>query len=176
VIQQHEPSDLNSLFGFVASLESCRALSEGVDKLYKMCHMFSQIANLYIQAKTQAILTSRAQTASQNSTPNDYTAADGTRLDLHTVNSFDPYLSALGLVSNWAWPMAGAPNYEQAQATAWPNAYASTQEQGAGSPPGGSQNSVQDWFSGSRYLMNCLEGANDLQMVDLDLGTDFGER
>lgn len=36
-------------------------------------------------------------------------------------------------------------------------------------PPGGSQNSIQDWFSGSRYLMNLMEAGDDLQMPDLDL-------
>jgi hypothetical protein len=33
---------------------------------------------------------------------------------------------------------------------------------------GGGQNSVQDWFSGSRYLMNLLEAGDDSHMPDLD--------
>lgn len=179
--QQHESSDLHTLFNFVASLESCRTLSEGVDKLYKMCHMFSQIARLYIQAKTQADAASRAQMASQNNTPNYYTPVDGTHPGLDTVNSFDPYLSALGLMPNWGWPIETAPSRGQAEVTSRPNVYTSTQVQAAAdpqsvtpatvslAPPGGPQNSVQDWFSGSRYLMNYMEGANDLQMVDWDL-------
>lgn len=180
MIHQNEPSDLSSLFEFVASLESCRTLSEGTDKLYQVCHMFSQIAKLYIQAKTQDSATSQAQVASQDNLSN-YRTASGARLDLNAMNSFDPYLSALGLMPDWTWPVAGETSYEQAQGTVGSNLYTSTYGQGAGDPqgvdtatmgfgpPGGIHNSVQDWFSGSRYLMNVMEGANDLQMADLDL-------
>lgn len=35
--------------------------------------------------------------------------------------------------------------------------------------PGGNQKSIQDWFSGSRYLMNLMEAGDDLQMPDLAL-------
>lgn len=34
--------------------------------------------------------------------------------------------------------------------------------------PGGGQNSVQDWFSGSRYLMNFMETGDDSQMIDFN--------
>ncbi|KAF2849495.1 hypothetical protein T440DRAFT_469254 [Plenodomus tracheiphilus IPT5] len=182
VIQKNELSDLNSLFDFVASLESCRTLSEGADKLYKMCHMFSQIAKLYVQAKSQEIA-SRAQTATPSTQPNYYTTADGTQLDLNAMNSFDPYLSALGLMPNWAWPVAGgSPTSGGYGATQGPSETASyTQAQAPGGlqganatnlgfgPPGGYQNAVQDWFSGSRYLMNMMEGGEDFQMPDVNL-------
>jgi hypothetical protein len=36
-------------------------------------------------------------------------------------------------------------------------------------PPLANHNPMQDWFSGSRYLMNLMEGGDDLQMPDLDL-------
>ncbi|KAI8941699.1 hypothetical protein NX059_002908 [Plenodomus lindquistii] len=182
VIQKNELSDLNSLFDFVGSLESCRTISEGADKLYKMCHMFSQIAKLYVQAKTQETR-SREQTAARTSQPNYYTTTDGTQLDLNAMNSFDPYLSALGLMPNWAWPTTGAPNVSgQYEATPNPsgmNMFTQGQDMSGAQgtiaaslgfgPPGGPQNAVQDWFSGSRYLMNLMEAGDDLQMPDFNL-------
>ncbi|KAH9870995.1 hypothetical protein J1614_006569 [Plenodomus biglobosus] len=177
VIQKNELSDLNSLFDFVASLESCRTISEGADKLYRMCHMFSQIAKLYVQAKTQEKAT-RAQTGAQNSQPNYYTTTDGTQLDLNSMNSFDPYLSALGLMPNWAWPAPGAPatsdGFDVTQDTSGINTHDLNGAQGTSAtnlgfgPPGRNHNAVQDWFSGSRYLMNLMEVGDDLQMPDLE--------
>ncbi|KAJ8104432.1 hypothetical protein OPT61_g10757 [Boeremia exigua] len=32
------------------------------------------------------------------------------------------------------------------------------------------QNTVQDWFSGSRYLMNFMDSGTDIQMPDLNNG------
>lgn len=109
-------------------------------------------------------------------TSNFYTTTDGTQLDISTMTQFDPYLSALGLVPNSAWPMAG-----YADASAMPTAmdsFANVQNtantQGADvfgtgfAPNGVPQNSIQDWFSGSRYLMNLMEAGDDMQMPDLN--------
>lgn len=175
VIQKHDHSDLNSLFDFVASLESCRTLSEGADKLYKMCHMFSQVAKLYLQVKTQDT-TPQARATTNHSQPEYYTTADGTQLDLNAMTSFDPYLSALGLMPNSAWPMAA---YSNEQTLENMDAFGHGQDMGGAmgpgavatgfGPPVGNHNSVQDWFSGSRYLMNLMEGGDDLQMPDFEL-------
>lgn len=182
VIQENESSDLDSLFDFVASLESCRTISEGADRLYKMCHMFSQIAKLYVQAKTQE-KTTRTQAGAQGSQTDYYTTADGTHLDLNASNSFDPYLNALGLMPNWRWPGPGvhatSNEFDAPQDTSGVNIYnqgnnlsgvpgISATNLGFG-PLGGNQNSVQDWFSGSRYLMNWIEAGDELQMPDLNL-------
>lgn len=107
---------------------------------------------------------------------NFHTTTDGTQVDLNFMTQFDPYLSALGLVPNSAWPMAG---YSDAPAV--PNAMESfanmpgaTSAQvpdlfGTGySSNAMPQNSVQDWFSGSRYLMNLMEAGDDMQMPDLN--------
>lgn len=107
------------------------------------------------------------------SQPNYYTAADGSQFDLNSMTEFDPYLSALGLMPNSAWPMA---SFATPQANDPMNSY--TEGDGLGGMPtmdmsgmglpGGGQNSVQDWFSGSRYLMNFMETGDDSQMIDFN--------
>jgi hypothetical protein len=174
-IQKNDTSDLNSLSDFVTSLESCRTISEGADKLYKMCLLFLQVAKLYIQFQPQDT-SWKLQTVAQGSESNYYTTTDGTKLDLKAMTSFDPYLSALGLIPNSAWPMA---DYPKAPTSASESALLHGQRiggalgsdaTGLGSgPPSVNQNSIQDWFSGSRYLMNLMEASDDLQMPDLDL-------
>jgi hypothetical protein len=136
-----------------------------------MCHLFLQVAKLYLQAKTQDN-TSQSQTLAQPE-PNYYTTADGTQLDLNAMTQFDPYLSALGLMPNSAWPMTG---YVSTPSATKMNTY--PQEQNLGGPaevdvsgmglPNTGQNPMQDWFSGSRYLMNLMEAGDDLQMPDFN--------
>lgn len=174
-IQTIDSSDLNSLADFVASLESCRTLSEGADKLYKMCHMFLRIAKLYVQIKLQDAA-SQPHDTPHFATPNYYTTADGTQLEMNAMTSFDPYLSALGLMPNSTWPMAGYSNVPSSTGLdAFPAGDGLGGTLGPGAtetgfgPPAGNQNSLQDWFSGSRYLMNLMEAGDDLQMPDLDL-------
>jgi hypothetical protein len=180
-IQKADPSDLNSLSEFVTSLESCRTISEGADKLYKMCSIFTLVAKLYIQAKTQDGAT-QSQNIAQRSQPNYYTTSAEPQVDVNTMASFDPYLSALGLMPNSAWPMTGYS--EGTPSTGMDATSFGHGGQGFGAalgsdapglgpgfgPPGGfNQNSMQDWFSGSRFLMNLMEAGDDLQMPDLDL-------
>jgi hypothetical protein len=176
-IQNNDTSDFSSLSNFVTSLESCRTISEGADKLYKMCLLFLQVAKLYIQFKTQNT-SSEPRTVVQSSQSNYYTTTDGTQLDLdldlNAMTSFDPYLNALGLMPNSAWPMA---DYSNVPTSACENAFLHGQRIGGAlgpeatelefGPPGGNQNSIQDWFSVSRYLMNVMEAGDDLQMPDL---------
>ncbi|KAF1912991.1 fungal-specific transcription factor domain-containing protein [Ampelomyces quisqualis] len=170
-IQNADAADLDLLKDFVASLEGCRTMTEGAHKLHKMCNLFLRVAMLYMQAKIQDT-TIQPQTllASQ---PNYYTAADGSQFDLHPMTEFDPYLSALGLMPHSSWPMA---SFTAPQATDPMIPY--TQGDGLGGIPtmdmsgmglvGNGQNSVQDWFSGSTYLMNLMEVGDDSQMVDFN--------
>jgi hypothetical protein len=167
LIQNTDSTDLPSLQAFVTSLESARTLSEGANKLYKMCNLFLRVAKLYLQAKPQTN-TVQSQTFSP-SQPHYYTSNDNAQFDLNSMTEFDPYLSALGLMPNSAWPMA---NYANPQASDTFETYPQIQNVGGASGmglPGGGQNSVQDWFSGSRYLMGMMEASDDLQMPDLDL-------
>ncbi|KAJ4335667.1 hypothetical protein N0V87_005925 [Didymella glomerata] len=174
-IQKSDTVDLDTLQRFVASLESCRTVSEGADKLYKMCHLFLQVAKLYIQAKKND-MRNQPRTVAQPAQNNFYTTTDGTQLDLSTMTQFDPYLSALGLVPNSAWPMAGYSD-TPAMGTAmgsFANVANTANTQGSEvfgvgyASNGLPQNSVQDWFSGSRYLMNLMEAGDDMQMPDLN--------
>ena len=71
-----------------------------------MCHLFLQVAKLYIQAKRNDAR-GQLQSMVQPAPNNVYTTTDGTQIDLNYMTQFDPYLSALGLVPNSAWPMAG---------------------------------------------------------------------
>ncbi|KAL6704960.1 hypothetical protein ACN47E_007505 [Coniothyrium glycines] len=186
-IQQADSSDLNSLSDFVASLESCRTISEGADKLYKMCSIFALVAKLYVKAKKQdGAMQSQTVPLGQ---PNYYSPSTTTstttepQLDMNTMASFDPYLSALGLMPNASWSMAGYSDAPVAP-TMDPTSYghgsqgfaaglgAEVPNLGPGvgfGAPGGNQNSMLDWFSGSRFLMNVMEAGDDLQMPDLDL-------
>ncbi|KAH7071970.1 fungal-specific transcription factor domain-containing protein [Paraphoma chrysanthemicola] len=168
-IQNTDPTDLPSLQEFVDSLESCRALSEGADRLYKMCRLFLQIAKLYLQAKTQTVAIP-SQTFSPTQ-PNYYTTADGNNLDVNSMTQFDPYLSALGLMPNSAWPMAGfnpqgAPGVDTFPQGQDLNGFPGIETAGSSMPP--NNQNVQDWFSGSRYLMNLMEAGDDSQMPDLN--------
>ncbi|KAG9195314.1 hypothetical protein G6011_00435 [Alternaria panax] len=164
--------DLNSLTEFVASLESCRTISEGADKLYKMCRLFLRVTKLYVAAKRQDAA-SRSQGVPQNKNSRYYTTVDGTQLDLSTMSQFDPYLSALGLMPETAWPTT---TYSAAPTSASMNPFGEAQSiHGTNDPglgfgaPQGNQNPMQEWFSGSRYLLNMMEPGDDLQMPDLDL-------
>lgn len=83
---------------------------------------------------------------------------------LNTATQFDPYLSALGLISNGPWPMPGfSPMGMEADvfARAGPDA-----SMGPNTQPGTAAN-AQDWFSGSRYLMNLME--DDTRMPDFNM-------
>ena len=167
-ILHSDPSDLNSLADFVCSLESCRTISEGADKLYKMCHLFLQVARLYVEAKAKEALTAAAS-SSQPNQDIPYTQDGGINLD--TMTQFDPYLSALGLMPNGTWPMAGYPTLNRGAGIGVesfpPGSFdASTAPSGSGMGPGTASN-VQDWFSGSRYLLNLME--DDIQMPDFSL-------
>lgn len=89
------------------------------------------------------------------------------------MTEFDPYLSALGLVPNSAWPMAGYTPVPTAMES-FANIPSLAGTQGANAigtgyaPNGAPQNSIQDWFSGSRYLMNLMEAGDNMQMPDLN--------
>lgn len=140
-----------------------------------MCHLFLQVAKLYIQAKKNDAR-NQPQTATQTAPNSFYTTTASTQLELSTMTQFDPYLSALGLVPNSAWPGASYTD-TPAIGTAM-ESYANVSNTantensevfGVGYAPNGvPQNSIQDWFSGSRYLMNLMEAGDDMQMPDLN--------
>ena len=145
-ISCNDRSDLQTLSDFVASLESCRTLSEGADKLYKLCHVFLQIARLYVEAKEKE----RENQMYLKTSNNQYYNRNAQNFDISALEQFDPYLSALGLAPNAAWPMANMPpsdGADEASSTSFPP--------GSGFEP--NPNALQDWFSGSRYIMGLME-------------------
>ncbi|CAN9373376.1 unnamed protein product [Alternaria alternata] len=90
-----------------------------------------------------------------------------------TMSQFDPYLSALGLMPDTAWPTT---TYSTTPASANMNPFGEAQAIHNANESGvalgtsqGNQNPMQDWFSGSRYLLNMMEPGDDLQMPDLDM-------
>lgn len=135
-------------------------MSEGADKLYKMCHLFLQVAKIYVEAKTKEA----SEIVARSSEPGFYDPANsvsGTGVggfDANTMTQFDPYLSALGLVPNSAWPIGPA-------FPAMPQGVDNFAHGLDGNIAG--HNSVQDWFSGSRYIMGLME--EDINMPDLNL-------
>lgn len=122
-----------------------------------MCNIFLHVAKLYIEAKTKEAAEQRQN--SQGSGFYPAASSDQAADDMTAMNQFDPYLSALGLMPNSAWPMANSfpampPGMEAFQGL-----------DGAASAGYGAQNTVQDWFSGSRYIMGLME--DDINMPDL---------
>lgn len=83
------------------------------------------------------------------------------------MTQFDPYLSALGLMPNSAWPMTGFPNMGAGTDAFSQSGFDGNMGGGAGMGAQGGIQNVQDWFSGSRYLMNLME--DDIQMPDFSL-------
>jgi hypothetical protein len=169
-IQTNDSTDIPSLQDFVESLLSSRTISEGANNLYKMCYLFLTVAKLYLQHTPQNSVTQAPDVPSDQS--NCYTMDNGTQFDLNSMTQFDPYLSALGLVPSTTWPITGITSSQS------PDGIASfTRNQNDGGLAGldtsgiglsgGNQNSIQDWYSGSRYLMNLMEPGDDLQMPDL---------
>jgi hypothetical protein len=137
-----------------------------------MCHLFLRVSKLYLQAKSQDSH-GMSQTFSP-SQPSYYAPTKGRHLDPNSMTDFDPYLSALGLMPNSAWPMTSYANPHVSEGfEAYPPSQNVDGVPGLEVPgmglPGGGQNSVQDWFSGSRYLMGMLEAGDDLHMPDFDL-------
>lgn len=174
-IQMTDRTDLDSLSDFVTSLESCKTFSQGAEKLYKMCLLFLKVAKIYIQAKEKEIEKGLASSFPYSGQGILDAITPDTLLDFGTLSQFGPHLSALGLMSNTDWSMAsyvpdsvpeGQEHYASTEAMSGAQDFDSVgmSQQGLGV----SQNSVQDWFSGSRYLINFMDSDNDMQMPDMN--------
>lgn len=180
VIQQTDATDLKSLTDFVTSLESCRGYSEGAEKLYKMCLLFLKVAGFYIQAKYQERQTAQMPSFSGSEQNHTSAANAGTPIDLRTIAQFGPHLSALGFVSDPAWSTGEYTSDLAAQGQGFyaPDLGADNElghdGWGVGYNAGDtSHNPIQDWFAGSRYLKNFMDGGDDLQMPDFSFDLGF---
>jgi hypothetical protein len=125
-----------------------------------MCHLFLQVAKIYVEAKTKEA----SEIVARSSQPGFYGPASSMSdtgsggFNANTLTQFDPYLSALGLVPASAWPMAST-------FPAMPPGMDNFMQGMDGNV--GNHNTVQDWFSGSRYIMGLME--DDINMPDLNL-------
>ncbi|EUC47715.1 hypothetical protein COCMIDRAFT_89316 [Bipolaris oryzae ATCC 44560] len=174
-IQTTNRTDLDSLSDFVTSLESCKTFSEGAERLYKMCLLFLKVAKIYIQAKEKEIEKGLTYSFPLPGQGIFDATSPSTLPDFSTVSQFGPHLSALGLMSNTDWSMA---SYVPDLVSEGQENYASTEAMGCTQDFDGvgmsqqgldvSQNFVQDWFSGSRYLINFMDSDNDTWMSDMN--------
>ncbi|PYH69233.1 putative C6 transcription factor [Aspergillus vadensis CBS 113365] len=136
--------DLARLEDFVASLQPNCFLSEAISKLYQLCHVLSNVARLYIEAKEQVQVKDDQDLASVG-------------------QEFDVYLSALGLA-----PMAADENYGAWASASVPAGSAPGDARGAmegqysGPIPQTSQ--LGNWFSGNQHMMGLLE--EDISLFD----------
>ncbi|GAA88359.1 fungal specific transcription factor domain protein [Aspergillus luchuensis IFO 4308] len=136
--------DLARLEDFVASLQPNCFLSEAISKLYQLCHVLSNVARLYIEAKEQVQVKEDQDLASVG-------------------QEFDVYLSALGLApmsaddNDSAWASAPVP-----AGSAPGDARGAMEGQYSGPIPQTSQ--LGNWFSGNQHMMGLLE--EDISLFD----------
>ncbi|GLA77109.1 hypothetical protein AtubIFM55763_008992 [Aspergillus tubingensis] len=136
--------DLARLEDFVASLQPNCFLSEAISKLYQLCHVLSNVARLYIEAKEQVQVKEDQDLASVG-------------------QEFDVYLSALGLApmsaddSDGAWASAPVP-----AGSAPGDTRGAMEGQYSGPIPQTSQ--LGNWFSGNQHMMGLLE--EDISLFD----------
>lgn len=139
-IETSNLEDLQCLGDAVATLQSSAELSEGVDKLYRLCSLFYQVAKLYIESKLNS---DRALPTETPVNPTDTQAG----APMHAGGEFDPYLNALGLrpSGNFAnMPPQGDTTMEEYE-------------------PGPSA-SLGNWFAGNLNMLGLLEA----DLTDLD--------
>lgn len=127
-------ADLALLAEFVATLKDLRRFSEGMVKLYRLCDIFCNVANLYVQAKEKE---SRSFNAT---TQPGITIVDSSAewIGQPAVNDIDEYLATMG----FAPPPASAANVV-------PNPMDSNLDLDA--------SFLMDWYQGNSSLMGFLE-------------------
>ncbi|KKK12214.1 hypothetical protein ARAM_002411 [Aspergillus rambellii] len=145
IIEVSSWADLDRLDEFVTSLEPNCSLSAAIMNLHRLCHVLSNVARLYVEAKAQA-----------QTQENQALASVG--------HEFDTYLSALGLApampddSDTRWPapvhgngpVSGEMKYGPESQNMHPHMSHITQ--------------LGNWFSGNQYMMGLLE--EDLSLFD----------
>ncbi|KAL2811234.1 hypothetical protein BJX63DRAFT_422478 [Aspergillus granulosus] len=127
--------DLDMLDGFVVSLEPNCVLSTAIAKLHRLCQALSNVARLYIEAKTQS-----------QSQEGQALAAVG--------HEFETYLSALGFAppaeeGDARWAPAPLPSTIPGEVR-----YSEGQNM---NPPMQHMTHLGNWFSGNQYMMGLLE-------------------
>lgn len=133
-ISSGDLEDLKLLEEVATTLRAAGGVSEGAERLYRLCMVFSQVANVYVDAKLQ-----EARCLSDTS---DYQPA------AYLGEHFDSYLNALGLGPS------SVPSV--------PTAVTGVGNPGDGEVLSGlldidMAQSLEDWYLGSRQMMGLLE-------------------
>lgn len=124
--------------------------------------MFFQVAKLYVEAKE------KENQRNNHLYPGDdaqFYDADPNALDMSTLEQFDPYLTALGFAPNSTWPMGQVPLNGNGLGGAAgtgeiegvDNVMGNTASVGFPAVGFENANPLQNWFSGSRYIMGLME-------------------
>lgn len=87
VIATSNGKDLQRLQDFTRTLQSASEASEAANNFYRLCHVFVQVATLYVEAKL------RTETATSESIDN----AASEDAEMMPWTEFDEYLNALGV-------------------------------------------------------------------------------
>ncbi|KAF7594035.1 hypothetical protein BBP40_010313 [Aspergillus hancockii] len=144
VIESSSHSDLERLEEFVKSLQPNCSLSEAIAKMHRLCQVLSNVARLYVEAKS-----------STQTRENEALASVG--------QEFDTYLTALGLAPaqaeygdvRWNGPVAmPAPMIGDVKEGL----------EGQGPQTGMPQTTLGNWYSGNQHMMGLLE--EDLSLFD----------
>lgn len=125
--------DLQLLAEFVVTLYELRRFSDGMVKMYKLCDVFSKVANLYVRAKT-----SESSNEAELNAGTITDSASSNWIGQPAVDDIDEYLSAIG----FAPPPAPAINELSADMT--------------GDMPFDASY-LADWYAGNSSLMGLLE-------------------
>jgi hypothetical protein len=125
-------ADLCLLADFVATLQSFSHMSDGIEKLYRLCDIFQRVADLYIKAKVQEANGTHPQ---WDGLMAPTTAAAPTQ---PSISDMDGHLSAMGFAPPAVFDGGGlaGSSTENAEFDA---------------------NYLQDWFSGNSSLTEFLE-------------------
>ncbi|EEP80772.1 predicted protein [Uncinocarpus reesii 1704] len=133
-ISSGDMDDLRLLEEVATSLQAAGGLSEGAERLYRLCMVFYQVAKVYVDAKLQEAENANETSAYQPAT--------------YPGEEFDSYLNALGLGPSLAPYMprgvtgAGNNNSEGTM----PDFFDVDMAQ-----------SLEDWYLGNRHMMGLLE-------------------
>jgi hypothetical protein len=122
-------ADLCLLADFVATLQSLRHMSDGIDKLYRLCDIFQRVADLYVRAKIQ-------EASGMHPQWDSLMAPTATAPMQPSISDMDGHLSAMGFAPPALDGDGLGSSTENAEFDA---------------------NYLQDWFSGNSSLTEFLE-------------------
>ncbi|KAF1812100.1 hypothetical protein P152DRAFT_449879 [Eremomyces bilateralis CBS 781.70] len=140
VIASNDDSDLQLLESFVQSLKPSKPQSEGIEKMYRLCYVFHQVAKLYVDSGRKAV----EMDLSSLETPGNAAADINFSYGHGQGNAFDPYAFALAFVPNapFAGDVSGDVPVVPTDGDAMPI------------------DSLGDWFNSHQHIMSLLE--NDI--------------